>query len=147
LLKIFELVLNLKIGVGLQLQFVDVVVSSLPSLVQNGGKDGGKFAKPFTKVFCDSFTQQALVKRIHEKIVEPLITTEGESLFGSDTDAALHFMRGMEGRLTVSVKKPEGNEDVRQLRFETIKRLKLRIINILERKKNAGEPAAKEIPE
>jgi hypothetical protein len=49
--------------------------------------------------------------------------------------------------LNATVKKPEGGDEVRRLRFDTIKQLKIRIAAILEKRKAAGEPPAKEIPE
>jgi hypothetical protein len=147
LTEVFELVLGLKTGVGLQLQFIDVIAPYLPDLVQNTGGNGVRFARPFTALFANSLIQHALVKRINEKIVQPMIATDGESLFGSDSEAALKFMRGLLGMLNATVKKPEGSDELRQLRFDTIKQLKLRIASMLEKRRAAGEPPAKEIPE
>jgi hypothetical protein len=147
LTEIFELVLGLKTGVGLQLQFIDVIAPYLPDLVQNTGGNGVTFARPFTALFANSLIQHALVKRINERIVQPMIATDGESLFGSDSETALKFMRGLLRMLNATVKKPEGSDELRQLRFGTIRQLKLRIACMLEKRRAAGERPAKEIPE
>jgi hypothetical protein len=45
------------------------------------------------------------------------------------------------------VKQDDSNHAIMQLRFDTIKRLKERIVAIQRAKESKGEPPAKEIPE
>jgi hypothetical protein len=144
LLELSEIILGLQSGLGLQLQFVDLILPYLPVLVQSGGFDGARFVAPFTTFFADAEFGLPLIKRIREKLVQPLIESEGAMLFDDDMDAALRFLRGLEGRLNTAVKKL-GNEGIMNVRFETLKELKPAIVAIVKAKKASGEPVAKKI--
>ena len=144
LITVYQDVLNMQTGTGLQLQFIDVVVPYVTDLVRNGGKDGARFAKPFSLVFATSHNQAALVRRIHDKLIDPLIESDGESLFGCDVDAALHFLRGLISLLGKVVKEEETNQQIVQLRFATLKRARELVADILKAKEAEGEPAAKQ---
>jgi ribosomal RNA-processing protein 1 len=139
--ELFTKVLNIKNGVGLQLQFVDVMVPYLVDLVQDGA--GGDVVKPFTALFSDSQCQPALVKRINDKIVQPLIESDGEFLFGSDWDASLHFLRGLLSKLNASVKVENSNPQTVQLRFDAIKEVKQVIADLLKKQKDQ-EPVVRD---
>lgn len=143
LIGLYERILNMKQGMGLQMQFVDVVTPYVVDFVRNDTKEGSKFVKPFTALFCQSHSQAALVRRIGEKFVTPLIDSEGESLFGNDIDESLRFFRGLVSLLGKCVKEEEPNPQIAQLRFTTLTQCRSIVAAILTIKQAAGEPAAK----
>lgn len=144
LITVYQDVLSMQTGTGLQLQFVDVVTPYVTDLVRNGGSDGARFVKPFSFVFAKSHNQPALVRKIYDKLIDPLLESDGESLFGCDVDATLHFVRGLVSLLGKVVKEQETNQQIIQLRFATLKRARAVIAEILKAREAAGEPAAKE---
>lgn len=142
-LDLWKEILNMEKGAGLKLQFIDVIESYLAPIVQENTSKNGEYLKPYTAVFCDAHNQTTLVIRIYEKIVEPLIETEGEYMFGNDTDATLHFFRGLVSKLNNAVKHPDPNPRVADLRMTTCQKCREIVAAILKAKAESGEPAEK----
>ncbi|KAH0795200.1 Nucleolar protein,Nop52 containing protein [Histomonas meleagridis] len=144
LLQLFNEVLSLETGTGLQLQFIDVITEPLTKLIKENTKKNSKLAKPFFEVFSSATTKTGLVLRIHEKLVEPLINSDGEFFFGNDVEASLNFFRYFINILNKSLKTPaEVVQQVLQLRYDVAAQVRLEIKTILEVQSQLGKPAEK----
>ena len=141
--SLFKSVLSMNNCMGLQLQFIDVIVDPLTELMKSDTKNAMEYLKPFSALFADSQSQAALVIRIYDKIIEPLIQSDGESLFGNDIETILHFMRGLVSKLNTSLKKPVSNQRVTQIRYDAAKSVREIIADILKAKEMAGAPPLK----
>ncbi|OHS97530.1 Nucleolar protein,Nop52 containing protein [Tritrichomonas foetus] len=136
-------VLSLQNCIGLQLQFIDVIADPLSALMKKDTKIGGEYLKPFSSIFAKSHSQAALVIRINDKLIEPLMKSDGESLFGNDIDAILKFMRGFISLLNSSLKQQESSPRVAQIRYDTAAQVRQLIADILTAKEQAGAPPEK----
>lgn len=150
--SLFKEIMNLPNCIGLQLQFIDVIQEPLHDLMamtitypQGQLNEPADFLKPFSAIFADSATQAALIIRINDKIIEPLLESDGESLFGNDIDAILHFMRGLISKLNTTLKHQHSNQNVLQIRYKTADRVRSLIADILKAKENDGAPPSKSI--
>lgn len=154
--SLFNEVLGLEGCVGLQMQFVDVITDPLRELMnldiseyrnkneeKKALKEPADFLKPFSALFSDSHITPSLVIRINDKIMRPLIESDGETLFGNNIDAILHFMRGLSSKLNASLKQKESNPNVLQIRYDSAQNVRQLIADILKAKELAGAPPAK----
>lgn len=152
--SLFREVLALDNCVGLQQQFVDVITDPLHDLMKldlkmykekenSTLKEPADFLKPFSALFADSHSKPALVIRINDLIIDPLVSSDGETLFGNDIDAILHFMRGLISKLNTSLKQNETNAKVSQIRYDTAARVRQLIADILKAREEAGAPPEK----
>lgn len=152
--SLFREVLALDNCVGLQQQFVDVITDPLHDLMKldlkmykekenSTLKEPADFLKPFSALFADSHSKPALVIRINDQIIDPLVSSDGETLFGNDIDAILHFMRGLISKLNTSLKQNETNAKVSQIRYDTAARVRQLIADILKAREEAGAPPEK----
>lgn len=144
--QLFVTILKLEIGIGIILHFIDVVVEPLMNLVKEDPKNNSKFLKPFCSSFVNSNTKTSVAFRIYEKIIEPIVQSDGEYIFGNDIDGSLHFLRGLLDITNKSLKtSTEVNQNVLQKRFDAANSIRASIKTILDAKKQIGEPAEKQI--
>lgn len=150
--SLFNEVLGLDSCVGLQMQFVDVITDPLRELMNQDLKEyiekktlkePADFVKPFSALFADCHSKPSLVIRINDRIMAPLIDSDGETLFGNNIDAILHFMRGLLAKLNSSLKYQESNQNVLQIRYNSASKVRQLIADILKAKELAGAPPTK----
>lgn len=143
LVTVYNDVLTMENGSGLQLQFVDVVTPMVMELTRNR-PEVADFVKPFSSVFCHPSTRLTLVRRINDIIITPMIESEGEAFFGCDIAASLKFFRGLVSFLGKSVKTKGGNEAILNMRLEARAKSREVIADILKAQEAGGAPAEKE---
>lgn len=143
--RLLAAVLSLEVGIGLVLHFIDVAAEPLLALVREAPRENARFLKPFCASFVNSNTKTSVALRIHDRFIEPIVSSDGEFVFGNDVDGALHFLRGLLDITNKALKsQTEANQDVLRKRFEVAAGLRASIKAILEAKKALGEPDAKQ---
>jgi hypothetical protein len=145
--RLFRTILNLPESNGLQLLFVDAIVPHLPELTRSNPGDSTIFVTPFTEVFTHLESDQDLVKRIDQKLIFPLVQSDGDLLFGPDSDSVLRLFRSLIEDLRAALANGDSDSAIAKLRSGTLARLKERVTVIQRLKEACGEPLSKEIPE
>ena len=135
--QLIEKAFSLEKGNAFKLHIVDVMVDYLHEFITKDTKVGYLYLNPFVNIYTKSHNQSSLVNRINDRIITPLIDSLGEIFFGEDEDAALKYLRSLQASLNYSIKHPDSNVKIQNLRMD--KRQELREVLVAVNKKRAAE--------
>ena len=113
------------------------------SFIKKNTNLGYLYLNPFINVYTKSHCHSSLILRINERIISPLIDSLGEAFYGDDEEAGLKSLRKLLASLNYSVKHPDSNTKIQNLRMDKRQELREVLVAVNKKRAAAGQPLLK----